>query len=197
MSETRPSILTARSDAIGTLQEESTLYCSSEWHLSQFKSNLAPLIYSHAFHVAGTSGIYFISLGTLAKYFKADYKTVWNAVRELVESGWFIVVSERKGDVTTYRVRDHKAWVREHPGLCTTKFEYPWTGEDGDRLAVEIYTASGGRVKCYANQIIALRKSRLSDTEIVLRWKQFLADNPPKSKQWKGALYRFMESLRS
>ena len=49
----------------------------------------------------------------------------------------------------------------------------------------------------YGNQLIALRKSALSDTEIVSRWKQFLADSPPKSKQWKGALFRFMESLRS
>lgn len=173
-----------------------SLHCSSEWHLYHFKSNLAPLVYSHAVHISGTSGTYFVSLGTLAKYFRVNYKTAYNAVRELVENGWFVVVSKKQGDVTTYRVRDHKTWERDFPGQCATKLEYPWSGEDSDRLAVEIFAAGGGRVKCYPSHLTALRKTGFSEPEIVSLWKEFLADNPPKSKQWKGALYRFMESLR-
>ena len=47
---------------------ETSLHCSSEYHLARLKSEVAPLIYSLGLRLSKKSGIFYTSAETLARY---------------------------------------------------------------------------------------------------------------------------------
>jgi hypothetical protein len=175
---------------------ESTLFCSAEWHLSKAKSTLVPLIYSLAFRLAKNSGVFSASLRTLASYFGSGYKTVWRAVHELIKLGFFELVNEELGKPSIYRVITHEQWAENHRGQCSEKMMFPWSGENKDKLGIDLHAASGARVTFFPNQLKALRNTGLTDAEIIGRWKAFLVEDAPLGRRWKGAYYRFLKWLK-
>ncbi len=132
-------------------------HCSAEWHLAKAKSKFTPLVYSLALKIAGGDGSWHASEVNVAEYFECSRASIIRAYAELVEMGFFILV--RSGAKTLredgrfgaglYRILSHDTWAKEHPGQCTAKLQFPWTGEahesPRDRLGQALYRASGYR----------------------------------------------------
>jgi hypothetical protein len=175
---------------------ESTLHCSTEYHLARFKSNVAPLIYSLGLRLSQDSGVFYASGETLAPYLKVSYSGILRALRELVSSGFFEVVSREAFRPTAYRILKHEEWAANHPGTCCTRMQFPWSDDPGDPLGIEMFSASGGRVKFYPAYLTALRKTGLDDQAILARWKEFLETEVSARPRWRSAFHRFLKQLR-
>ena len=171
--------------------EESSLYCSAEWHLARLKSQCAGIIYSHALRLSVQSENYYCSIPTMAAYFHKDPKTIRQAFQQLAELGFFDILRQERGRAVNYRPVRHSEWAACHPGQCVEKLEMPWDSE-GDPLGRALYSASGARVSFFPNVLKALRRHGLSDDEIISEWKQFLPDHP---MAWRGVVKRFTEYL--
>jgi hypothetical protein len=177
--------------------QQSTLHCSSEFHLARMKSTLAPLVYSLALRLSKRSGVFSASLVTLADYFGHDYSTVWRAVQELVTAGFFDLISAESFQHSTYRVIKHEEWAKANPGSCCEKIAFP--GE-GDKLGVDLYAVCGGRVKFFPNQLKALRSTGLADDAILGHWKAFLEADEMLfvgERAWRAKFYHFLNLLRA
>jgi hypothetical protein len=175
---------------------ETTLHCSAEFHLARLTSNLAPVIYSLAIRLSKGTGIFYVSLETLSPYLNASYSTVFRAVKELVEAGFFEDPSREVFKPTSYKVVKHEEWAANHPGACGTKISFPWSEESGDPLGVAMHTATGGRRKFFPGELKALRGLGLTDSDIVDQWKRFLEVDKPSGRRWKGSYFRFLKLLR-
>jgi hypothetical protein len=171
----------------------STLHCSSEFHLARLKSKLAPLVYSLALRLSKCNDVFFASLENLTDYFGVGYSTTWRAVRELVDFGWFELISDEPFHHSTYRVIKHEEWAKQYPGMCREKTE--WTG-DRDELGVELHAASGGRVRFFPGHLKALRATGLAHEAIVAQWKAFLDADMTFGTGWRTVFYRFLKLLR-
>jgi hypothetical protein len=96
-----------------------------------------------------------------------------------------------------YQVVPHTEWAKQHAGECAEKMD-PWEVKD-DPLAIRLHTVSAGRVKYRgAFQMAALRKTGLSEDEIVDCFRMFVAEEFNNGGgQWSSAPYRFLQWLRA
>lgn len=178
-------------------------HCSSEWHLWQLKDRkgrrtpFAAVLYPFAFRMAKKSGRFFGSANRVAEHFGIDPSTVRRAMDALTSAGFFVVISQAYFQSTIYKVVSHEEWAKTHPEHCAIKAEFPWTDEEGDELGVRLYTVSGGRVKWFPNILTALRKTALTDDQIVQQFELFFAqDVNGGNGRYKSVPSRFLESLK-
>jgi hypothetical protein len=181
------------------------LKCSVEKHL--WRSGLTLAVYSKMFQVTHGkkgSGKWFGTLQTLADYFAAPYNSIWRATRKLLNLGFLEddepdlpkdirEMRKRDHDHKVYRVVPHKEWQASHPGQCQEREYMPWDSETGDPLAPRLWKVSNGRLKWFRNELIGLRRSGLSDDELVREWTGFKQSN----EGWRAAKYRFIREMRN
>lgn len=171
-------------------------HCTAEWHLYKSKSKLAVPLYYLALKLGKNTGLFSGSLQRVADYFQVSYKTAWTAAHVLEEKGFFDVKSEEEGKPTVYQIIRHKDWALAHPSKCAEKISFPWSNEKKDQLGVDLYAASGQRVNLYPNQLLALRNTGHTDEQILSRWKAFLIADDSHRRQWRGAIFRFIQLLK-
>lgn len=95
------------------------MHCSAEWHLVRLKTRkMSSLIYSLALRLTGKSGVFRVSVGQLAKYLHSSDRTVRRALKALVDSGFFQVISSAPGLPVAYRPVSHGEWAAAHPRKC-------------------------------------------------------------------------------
>lgn len=188
--------------------EQSNYHCSPEWHLQRLRHAndkrvpFAAILYPFAHRISKNSGLFHGSAVGVASHFGVSEWTVLRAMEALVAAGFFVVVSKEAFQSSVYRVFSHSDWVKDHPNCCVVKATFPWSGEDGDKLAGRLYNASGGKVKYLSFQLAALRKTGLSDDEIVHRFEGFVADENRRRQaggwhgHWKSVRYRFLQYLK-
>jgi hypothetical protein len=176
----------------------SLFFCSAEWHFAQLSgpgARYAPLIHSHALHIARTSGIYSASVPNLAAYFGADEKSIRKALHILLALGFFEIVEEAPGSSVRYRPIRHKDWQPKNPGRCTAKQAGVW---QGDTLSAELYAISGQRFRTYPNLIKAMRKTKLSDDQIKEHFRMFATQEHSAGHiKWGGFAGRFLKHLKA
>jgi len=175
-------------------EDQSSFYCSVEWHLRELNSGLAPLLYSWGRMISFKSDRFFPSVESIARYFRYNRATVFRILQELVKCGWAEIVQQEPGKAVVYRFFDHDEWARMHPNCCIAKDVMPWEGH-GDPLGMALYAASGGKAKFFPRQMNGLRKSGFTDDEIVLEFQVFLSRAPQTGGDWKGVYYRFRTHL--
>jgi len=182
-------------------KDDSHYHCSAEWHFAQLTgkgSHFAPLLYTFAFHLSKTSGIFSASKVRLTEYFGVDDKTIRKACRLLVALGFFEIVSEEPGATVRYKLIRHKDWAAEHPGRCVQKMETPWTNEPGaDPLGVQLHAISGHRFTTFPNIVKGIRKTGHGEQAICEHFRSFVAQELPKGTQWRnGFAGRFIKHLK-
>lgn len=183
-------------------------YCSIEWHLNQLrdsdggKTPFVAILYPFAYRISKKSGIFHASAVRLAEHFGVSQWTVIRAMEALKLAGFFVVISKELFQSTSYRVVSHKDWVVSHPENCAVKAMFPWSDEPGDELGKALYNASGGRAKWHANQLTALRKTGLSDDQIVIRFKLYVSQEIEQRQaggwhgRWKFVPRQFVKCLK-
>jgi hypothetical protein len=171
------------------------LFCSAEWHLARMPRYASPL-YSYAMHLAKGSGRFSLSLGEMAVYFGVDIKCIRAAAHALEKVGLFKLLREEPGKAVSYRPIPHKEWSRNRPTSCIQKISMPWDSETVDSLVKRLHAASDGRLRLYSNFVVGMRRTGLSDDEIVGQWEVFYAADNPVGAQWRGIYGRFMKHLR-
>jgi hypothetical protein len=172
----------------------SPFHCSAEWHLQDMGSRLTSPLYSWARRLSAKSESFFPSVESIAIHFVRDRSTVFRALEELVKEGWAEIIQREPGKPVTYRFITHKEWAQNNPDCCTKKDVMPWDGQ-GDPLGQRLYAASGGQAKFLPGQMTGLRKSGLSDDQIVMEFRAFLDQNPQKGADWKRVYYPFRVNL--
>lgn len=166
------------------------------------KAPFAAALYPFAYRLSRKSGRFHCSAVRLAEHFKVSKWTVIRAMEALTLAGFFVVISKELFQSTTYKVVSHKDWAKDHPGACAVKATFSWTDESGDELGVRLYTASGGRTKWHPNLLASLRKTGLSDDQIVTRFKSFISQEIERHQAegrhggWKFVPSRFAKLLK-
>lgn len=160
--------------------ENEFFHCSWEWHIARL-SPVCALIYPLAFRVGGGISTalenrrFFASASSLAEYFAYSECQVRRALKELEAAGFFQLIARKKFRPTHYRVFGHEDWASMHKGKCTTRVQYPWTGE-GDPLGQELWKRSCGQVKFMPFQIEGLRNLGVDEDKILeefsVYWEQ-------------------------
>ena len=182
-----------------TYSLQSNYHCSPEWHLARLtRTPFAALLYPFAFRISKKSGRFHGSVVGIAQYFEVSRWKVQRAVTGLVNLGFFVVVSKEPFSPTVYRVLSHEEWAKAHQERCVVKETFPWTGEDADELGVRMWNASGGKVTYQPHKLAALRKTGLSDDEIVQAFEQFIENERTRRDaggwhgRWRSIPYRFL-----
>ena len=181
----------------------SNYHCSPEWHLARLKhAPFAAPLYSFAFRISKKTGRFHGSVLGLAGHFKVSRWKVQRAIQALLDLEFFVVISQEPFSPSVYSVLSHAAWKKEHPGRCVVKEEFPWSGEEGDQLAMWLWNVSGGKVKYQPHKLAALRKTGLTDDQIVEQFETFVANENARRQdggwhgRWAAAQYRFLRWLR-
>ena len=151
--------------------DTSEYHCSTEWHLGRLRSKYASPLYNFALKISATSRTFFCSQLNLARYFGCSVRTIGTAVKELERAGFFVRISARAFQTNRYRVLRHKEWAARNPGRCTTRIEFPWTGE-GEEIGRRLYAISGGTAKFLPHQITLL-KERFTHEQIEGLFREF------------------------
>lgn len=155
--------------------DEYSYHCSPEWHLAQLRHTpLAGLLYSFALRISKKSGRFHGSVLGIAEYFGVGRWKVQRALAALVDLGFFVRDLQERFTPTVYRVIAHKDWAAQHPGGCAVKAEFPWSTEEGDQLGKRLWNASGGKLKYKMFQLKTLRKTGLTDDQIVRAFEGFV-----------------------
>jgi hypothetical protein len=168
--------------------------CSAEWHLSRSGSMHAAVIYGFALKLSNSSGRFNVSIHKLADYFDADPRYIRKAIHKLVRAGFFVKLKEVPGSAVAYRPVPHAEWARKNPDSCLVKVAMPWENEKKDQLAVWLFAASDGTMKCFPNFMVGMRKLGHSDAAVREHFEAFYASDGPDKK---GRYKRFMKYLRS
>lgn len=153
-----------------TLENE-YFHCSWEWHVARL-SPVCALLCPFAFKVSGgkekelRDRRFFASAGALADYFGYSESQIRRGLNALVDLGFFQLVSSKKFTPNHYRVLSHDDWAQKNKGRCTSKTQFPWTGE-GDPLGRSLWTLSGGQVKFADFQVTNIRKLGLDEETVV------------------------------
>jgi hypothetical protein len=180
--------------------ENEYFFCSWEWHIARL-SPVCRSIYPLAFEVSG--GIetklldrrFFASAESLAKYFDYGVCQVRRGLIELEKAGFFQLIRRKRFKPTHYRVLSHVDWASKHPGKCTNRVKYPWTGE-GDPLGQSLWKMSGGEVKFANFQVANLRKLGVDEDNVVKKfctyWEQ--TGQRMKPKNVPAGFYMFMKA---
>jgi hypothetical protein len=167
----------------------SRYYCSPEWHLSQLvRTPFAGILYSFAGRISKNSGRFHGSVLGIAEYFDVSRSKVQRAIKALLDSEFFVLVAQETFKPSVYRVVSHTEWAAQHPGQCAAREAFPWSAEEGDKLGRRLWNASGGNVKYHTYQLVALRKTKLNDDEIVAAFETFIAAEQARRKAggWTG-----------
>ena len=159
------------------IHENEYFHCSWEWHIARL-SSICSVIYPLVFRVSG--GIetklfdrrFFASAESLATYFGYSECHVCRGLKELETAGFFQLIARKKFKPTHYRVVSHEEWALKHPGQCTIKVEFPWTGE-GDPLGQTLWKMTCGEVKFADFQVKGLRNLGMDEDEIAAEFAIF------------------------
>jgi hypothetical protein len=177
-------------------------HCSAEWHLWQLKdrkdvrTTLAAVLYPFAYRLSKDSGVFHASAVRIAEHFRTSEWTVLRAMDALTKAGFLVVINKEYFQASIYRVVSHEEWARAHPEQCLVKADYPWSGEEGDELGVQLYTKSGGRVRWFPNILGALRKTGLNDEQIVQEFELFFKGRAAgKRGHYKSVPFSFLRFL--
>lgn len=183
--------------------------CSPEYHFARFKgtgASLVPSIYHIVWRITGerngeTGTVpearpWTLSARELARYLDAEPEYVYRALDLLVRSGFFEVIETELGKPTKYRPVGHKKWAEGHPGMCVTRWKFPY--QDDDELATlgkNLHAILGGE-KFFRNVLIGYQRSGLSDAEICRAAKAFFEEDRGKGSG-KERRKRFGEYLKT
>jgi hypothetical protein len=166
--------------------ENEYYYCSWEWHIARL-SPVCSLIYPYAFRVSGGMNTqladrrFFGSAKSLATYFDYSESQVRRGLLELEEIGFFQLIARKKFKPTHFRVLSHDDWAAKQKGKCTTKREFPWTGE-GDSLGRSLWKMSGGHVRFADFQVKGLRKLGVDESKVVAQFSAYWEQTGQKMK---------------
>ena len=184
-----------------TSPAESHFHCSAEWHLVKL-SPVCAIVYPFALRISKGSQKFACSAKSVGEYFGYEERAIRRAYRELEELGFFVRIETGFFEANVFKVLTHKDWAVENPNRCTTKMEFPWTGE-GDPLGQRLWIASGARVKFKAFQIKFLRDLGLPEKEVVADFEKFWTReyasthaNQYKTNR-KGIVGRFMLYMKA
>ncbi len=184
-----------------TTPAESHFHCSAEWHLAKL-SSVCAIVYPFALRISKTYQKFTCSAKSVAEYFDYEERAIRRAYKELEELGLFVRIETGFFEANVFKVLTHKDWATENPNRCTTKIEFPWTGE-GDPLGQKLWIASGARVKFKEYQIKFLRDLGLPENEIVGEFESFWAKEYAKThaNQYKtnrkGIVGRFILHMKA
>jgi hypothetical protein len=150
-----------------------------------------------AYRLSKGSGVFCASAVRIAEHFGISKWTVLRAMEALTTAGFFVVINKEYFQSSMYRVVSHEEWARAHPACFVVKVEYPWSDKIGDELGVHLYTKSGGRVKWFPNILGALRRTGLTDEQIVQEF-EFFFDGYVAGKhgQYKSVPFSFLNFLK-
>jgi hypothetical protein len=109
---------------------------------------------------------FFASAGSLATYFEYSECQIRRGLMELEHTGFFQLIARKKFKPTHYRVLSHEDWALKNPGKCTSKVQYPWTGE-GDPLGQSLWKRTCGEVRFADCQIKGLRSLGVDEGKII------------------------------
>jgi len=194
-----PTIQIMDNFPLSTLENE-FFHCSWEWHIARL-SSVCALIYPLAFRVSGgmetslSDRRLFASAQSLATYFGYSECQVRRGLKELEEAGFFQLIARKKFKPTHYRVLSHDDWALKHKGKCTTKLEFPWTGE-GDPLGRSLWKITCGQVKFGDFQVKGLRKLEVDENRIEKEFSAYWEQTGQrmKPKNVPANFYMFMKA---
>ena len=174
--------------------DTAAFHCCAERHLARLKPRAA-LVYPFALRISKHSKRFACSASSVGDFLGLHRTTVLRAYHQLADIGFFELLERGHFDVNIYRVLRHDEWANEHPGLCATKSEFPWTG-DGDPLGQKLYAISGARVKFKEFQVKEYRATGLDESTIVLLFDEFRSGTG-KYRKPRNVPYHFLMHLRS
>jgi len=177
------------------IEENTSFHCCAEWHLAKLSSPSAAFVYPFALRISKNSGKFACSATSVGAFFGKHRTTILRAYHELTNVGLFELLEYGKFDVNIYKVLKHDAWALKHPGLCTRKVEFPWTGE-GDALGQNLWAASGCRVKFKEFQVAACRKTGLREETIVSLFTEWL-EGVGKFRRSRNVPFHFLMFLKT
>ena len=180
--------------------ENEYYHCTWEWHIARL-SPVCSLIYPFAFRVSGGMDTpladrrFYGSAGSLATYFDYSESQVRRGLIELEKIGFFQLIARKKFKPTQFRVLSHDDWASKHKEQCTTKAQYPWTGE-GDALGRSLWKMSGGLVKFADFQVRGLRNLGVDESKIVSKFSAYWEQTGHKMKPKKvpASFYMHMKN---
>jgi hypothetical protein len=192
----------AQSDA----PENEFYHCSAEWHLAKL-SPICALIYPLILRVSSArklpkgdlqSRLFFGSANSLAEYFGYSESQIRIGLNELEELGFILLVNAGKFAPNVYRVFKHEEWIKTHKEQCTSKVEYPWTGE-GDTLGQALWVISGSKVRFHPNQIKGIRGLGFSEVQTLNFFAKFMSglEEPKRRRSVPQRFYSYLAKLRS
>jgi hypothetical protein len=171
--------------------ESTKLQCSASWHI---QNGLAFKIYERAYVLSKTSKKFFASAPSLAQYFRCSDASVYRAIHQLVDLGFFELIEAGAYDSNKYRVVLHTEWRKNHVGQCVVKLES--TSGEGDPLGVELYALSGGTVRFKPQQIVVIRSLGFSEDETRTFFTSFFDDEQKGGRKRRFFPNRFIKHLR-
>ena len=190
-------------ECLSSNHQNDYFHCSWEWHIARL-SSVCALIYPFAFRVSG--GIesklfdrrFFASAVSLAIYFGYSECQVRRGLKELENAGFFQLIARKKFRPTQYRVLSHGDWATKHEGKCTTKVEFPWTGE-GDLLGQSLWKITCGQVRFGDFQVKGLRKLQVDENKIVKEFSTYWEKTGQrmKPKNVPASFYMSMKTTSS
>jgi hypothetical protein len=133
-------------------------------------------------HEADTEERFFYRslLDVALKRYCVNLSTTDRGIADLVNSGFFELLYEAKGQPSRYKVLSHEQWAKIYPGKCLLYVPAtPWVG---DPLGRRLHQLSAGRATFSAFQLLNLRGLELLDPAIEERFTLYM--------QTKGGLQK-------
>lgn len=184
----------------------SSFHCGSEVHLAK-RHWLALPIYLLALRLSKKSRIFTANVASLADHFDSNTRAVWQALSDLKDSGFFVLVrSGRSGyEASSYEVMGHKDWASKNPNQCRQKLEFRFDDDAStDQLGRTLYGYSGSyQIRFKAFRITWYRKNKsLTDSDIENEFRDWFPKHAeaqkPRKKKWKNAVdFHFGKHLES
>jgi hypothetical protein len=171
------------------LEGESRLHCGSVYHLVRLTglgSDLVLPLYDVSMRVGYKSGDFFARMTESAPYFNCHRNQLLNAAARLVESGFWVKLTEVRGKAVHYRPLSHEDWIAAHgETACCKKAVMPWDEEGKDPLGPALYGVTGG-VEFFPQVLAGWRsKAGVPDEVLVERAKKFMEQAGPASPRSK------------
>lgn len=174
-----------------------SFYCSASWHI---ENGLAFRIYELAYMLTHPKGklvtTFRASAPQLADYFRYRERSIYTALEDLTNLGFFVLIERGFFESNIYGVISHSEWAKTNLNRCAEKLEYSYSAE-GDPLGVDLYALSNGRVKFIPFQIKTIREIGFTEDEIKTYFQSFLSSIAgEKHKTRKSIPGRFIMYLR-
>ena len=190
------------------LDNTSSFHCGTEVHLARLHWLCLPT-YLLALRISRGSGKFVAHVQALADHFSSSRTQIWEAIKALKESGFFVLTRSGHGEViceaSEYKVLTHKEWTAKHPSQCREKFELGYADKEAtDLLGRQLYAISGAyQIRFRSKRVAWYRKQLpLQDMDIEAEFRewfpQYVALQKTDSKKWRtNADYAFGEHLVS